>query len=80
MSAYISLSQIHAGDQMCRRDPLLFLDGVLIPRDWRAVRAIAGDDGYIERLATHPDGNFIVNGDELVTIKAHGRVSIKVLG
>ena len=80
MSDFISLTQAHYSDPLCRSKSLLiFMGGVLVPSDWKIVRAVAGSDGFIERYQCHANGDFVIDDGEIVRVIERGSVSIRVM-
>lgn len=61
---------------------LIFFNGVLVPKDWKVIAAVSGDEGYVVRYVTE-DG-YILRAMEpsgyLVpaTVVQYGRVSVRV--
>lgn len=71
------LDEIWAGDPRCE-NVLIFINGVLAPKDWLMTGAIAGADGSVFRVKFNPDGSFDMKDDKIDPIEERGRVSIRV--
>lgn len=63
-----------------KHSALVFLNGVLVPDNWALVSAVAGDNGYVERVPTVEESHAMVAGEmEWATyIYEEGRVSIRI--